>query len=127
MSALHIAEFLYHACRLWKITVQDVHVSALHREVSDCLAHMGVAHLLEHLAVDGLFSLDIVLLPDSPTRICIEVDGPYHYTVNTLQPMGHTLIRWAVVGPTCTWPLVSHLPRDRLKNCVSCMFVKKAF
>eukprot|EP00891_Asterochloris_glomerata_P000405 jgi/Astpho2/405/Aster-x0924 len=81
------------AARLWKITVQDVHVSALHREVSDCLAHMGVAHLLEHLAVDGLFSLDIVLLPDSPTRICIEVDGPYHYTVNTLQPMGHTLIR----------------------------------
>ena len=79
--------------------MQDVHVSALHREVSDCLAHMGVAHLVEHLAVDGLFSLDIVLLPDSPTRICIEVDGPYHYTVNTLQPMGHTLIRWAVAGP----------------------------
>ena len=81
--------------------MQDVHVSALHREVSDCLAHMGVAHLLEHLAVDGLFSLDIVLLPDSPTRICIEVDGPYHYTVNTLQPMGHTLIRWAVGAPSC--------------------------
>ncbi len=31
-------------------------------------------------------------------QLAMEVDGPYHFTHNTQQPMGHTLIRCAHSG-----------------------------
>ena len=45
-------------------------------------------------------------------RICIEVDGPHHFSTNTLRPSGENLARqrllrargWAVVSiPFCKW------------------------
>ena len=36
----------------------------------------------------------VVVLP----QLAMEVDGPYHFTHNTQQPMGHTLIRCAHSG-----------------------------
>lgn len=31
--------------------------------------------------------------------IAVEVDGPYHFTCNTLQPLGHTLLRCVTMLP----------------------------
>ncbi len=43
-------------------------------------------------AQDGLFSLDIAL--EGPHgRVVVEVDGPYHFAINTRHPTGATLIR----------------------------------
>ena len=47
---------------------------------------------------DGLFSLDIALRGPRG-RVAVEVDGVYHFTLNTRQPTGATLIRSA--GHAC--------------------------
>ena len=67
-------------------------VSLFHQDVSDVLSAMQVGHQVEYLAEDGLFSVDLALL-GADHKIAIEVDGPYHYTLNTHQPLGHTLLR----------------------------------
>ena len=33
-------------------------------------------------------------LPCHAQPIALEVDGPYHFTCNTLQPLGHTILRY---------------------------------
>ena len=50
---------------------------------------------------DGLFSLDIALMGPHG-RVAVEVDGPYHFTLNTRQPTGATLIR--VRAPAVSTP-----------------------
>ena len=55
---------------------------------------------------DGLFSLDIALRGPRG-RVAIEVDGPYHFTLNTRQPTGPTLIRSAADGPASALTRVS--------------------
>ena len=67
-------------------------VSMLHQDVSDVIAAMQIQHQMEYLAEDGIFSVDIALL-GSEKKVAIEVDGPYHYTLNTHQPLGHTILR----------------------------------
>ena len=67
-------------------------VSAIQRDVSNVVAALQIEHQMEYLAQDGLFSVDIAIMIGS-TNIAIEVDGPYHYTLNTHQPLGHTLLR----------------------------------
>ena len=49
------------AHRTWLASARNVRVSALHREVSRLLGERGVAHTIEHLTDDQLFSVDIAL------------------------------------------------------------------
>ena len=46
---------------------------------------MGVQHENEGVTDDCLFSVDIML---RPARVAVEVDGPFHFTANTHQPLG---------------------------------------
>ena len=80
------------ACRVWRPTAAQTLNSRFHMDVSEKLHFMGIAHEDEFLTEDGCFSIDIVVTgPNGP--VAIEVDGPYHYTINTLNPLGSTLIR----------------------------------
>lgn len=65
-----------------------------HQDVSDVIAAMQIEHQMEYLAEDGIFSVDVAVIRDEQ-KVAIEVDGPYHYTLNTHQPLGHTLLRSA--------------------------------
>lgn len=67
-------------------------VSLFQQDVSDVVAALQIEHQMEYLAQDGLFSVDVAILGEG-RNIAIEVDGPYHYTLNTHQPLGHTLMR----------------------------------
>lgn len=69
-------------------------VSMFHQDVSDVIAAMQIEHQMEYLAEDGIFSVDVAVIRDDQ-KVAIEVDGPYHYTHNTHQPLGHTLLRSA--------------------------------
>lgn len=69
-------------------------VSMFHQDVSDVIAAMQIEHQMEYLAEDGIFSVDVAVIRDEQ-KVAIEVDGPYHYTLNTHQPLGHTLLRSA--------------------------------
>lgn len=59
-----------------------------------------------------LFTLDHHLPPCTDKRIAVEVDGPFHFSVNTNSPLGQTMIRrrllravgWTVISvPYHTW------------------------
>eukprot|EP00240_Pyramimonas_obovata_P003459 CAMPEP_0118954478 /NCGR_PEP_ID=MMETSP1169-20130426/58272_1 /TAXON_ID=36882 /ORGANISM="Pyramimonas obovata, Strain CCMP722" /LENGTH=840 /DNA_ID=CAMNT_0006902109 /DNA_START=59 /DNA_END=2578 /DNA_ORIENTATION=+ len=65
--------------------LNERHVSAFQADVSNTLMAMGIEHRCEYDEEE--FSIDIALLGP---RVAIEVDGPLHYTVNTLQPVGAT-------------------------------------
>ncbi len=69
-------------------------VSMFHQDVSDVIAAMQIEHQMEYLAEDGIFSVDVAVIRDDQ-KVAVEVDGPYHYTLNTHQPLGHTLLRSA--------------------------------
>lgn len=69
-------------------------VSKLQREVSSVLRAMGVQHLMESFTQDQLFSIDIALPQE---RIAIEVDGPSHFSCNTLRPLGEMHARVALL------------------------------
>ena len=68
--------------------------SRFHMDVSEHLRRLRVAHDYEFVTEDGLFSIDIATCGPRG-QVAIEVDGPYHFTVNTQQPLGNTLIRHA--------------------------------
>ena len=82
-------------------------MSKLQRDVSNMLYDMGIDHVCEYDEEE--FALDIVLSP-LQLRVCIEVDGPVHYTTNTLRPVGATLLKrrllrclgWQVRLSSCT-------------------------
>ena len=80
------------ACRVWRASAGQTLNSRFHMDVSEKLQFMGIAHEDEFLTEDGCFSIDIVLT-GLRGPVAIEVDGPYHYTINTLNPLGSTLIR----------------------------------
>ena len=85
------------ACRVWTATALKTLNSRFHMDVSEKLHFMGVPPEDEFVTEDGAFSIDIAITgPNGP--IAVEVDGPYHFTVNTLNPMGSTLIR-SVMSP----------------------------
>ena len=54
-------------------------------QVSDAVSMLGLSHDNEYVTEDGLFSVDIAL---RGRQIALEVDGPFHFTVNTLAPTG---------------------------------------
>jgi len=62
-----------------EITRTCVTISGFQQEVSSTLSEMGVPHELEFLSDGGLYSLDIAL---KGRKICIEADGPTHYSSN---------------------------------------------
>lgn len=63
------------------------------REHLGCKNCSSTLHPPPHvMPQDGLFSLDIALMGPHG-RVAVEVDGPYHFTLNTRQPTGATLIR----------------------------------
>ena len=72
--------------------MQNPIVSSFHQEVSGVLTAMSVEHKVEHVTEDELFSVDVAIVE---ARIAIEVDGPWHYTLNTNQPLGHTILRYS--------------------------------
>lgn len=73
--------------------MRNSRVSVFQQDVSDVVAALQVEHQMEYLAQDGLFSVDVAIQRGGKS-IAIEVDGPYHYTLNTHQPLGHTLLRY---------------------------------
>jgi hypothetical protein len=68
-------------------------VSAFHLDVSDALNSLGVEHHIEFLTANDLFSVDIAIVDGGDKKIAVEVDGPYHFPVNSRTPLGHTMIR----------------------------------
>jgi hypothetical protein len=74
--------------------VQDValktRTSIMQCEVMDSLGRLGYAHEVEYVTADGFFSIDIAI---AASKIAIEIDGPSHFTANTLEPLGHTRFR----------------------------------
>ncbi|GIL54543.1 hypothetical protein Vafri_10111, partial [Volvox africanus] len=106
--------------------------------VSEALSRLGLSHTVQSPTEDGLFHIDLALEVEvrvdtrgrpirptttkntSPTststtqviRIAVEVDGPSHFTANTLQPLSPTIYRrrclenrgWVVVSvPYWLW------------------------
>lgn len=99
------------AVKCWKTMMRISRVSVFQQDVSDVVAALQIEHQMEYLAQDGLFSVDVAILSEGKS-IAIEVDGPFHYTLNTHQPLGHTLLRrrlltamgWTVVSvPYFDW------------------------
>ncbi|KAK9842858.1 hypothetical protein WJX74_003528 [Apatococcus lobatus] len=100
---------LERAHEMWKKSATHVRVSFLHRDVSRVLTMLGHEHFIEQMTEDRLFSMDISLARE---KVCIEVDGPHHFSANTLRPSGENLARqrllrargWAVVSiPFFKW------------------------
>jgi hypothetical protein len=62
--------------------------------VSRALTTLGVPHEVEKLTDNGYFRIDIYL--ESPRGpVALEVDGPSHFTVNTLRPLGAAVLRFS--------------------------------
>ena len=82
---------------------QKVTVSKSQRQVGESLRRLGISHELEYTTADGLFSIDLAIVDRC---IAIEVDGPSHLTVNTLEPLGHTRLRDRLLS-AMGWQVVS--------------------
>ena len=80
-----------------------VTVSNAQRQVGESLHRLGVAHELEYITADGLFSIDLAVVD---RRIALEFDGPSHFTRNTLEPLGHTRLRDRLLS-AMGWHVVS--------------------
>jgi hypothetical protein len=91
------------AVRAHREKARKVSVSNGHREVGDALQRIGVAHELEHITADGLFSIDLAIVD---RRVALEFDGPSHFTRNTLEPLGHTRLRDRLLS-AMGWQVVS--------------------
>jgi hypothetical protein len=76
------------------------------REVGESLHRLGISYEVEYIAADGLPSIDLAIVG---RRIALELDGPSHFTTNTLEPLGHIRMRgrllsamgWHVVSIPC--------------------------
>jgi hypothetical protein len=81
------AAILQIAVTAYKEQARTVTVSTGQRGVGESLCRLGIAHELEYVTADGLFSIDLAIVD---RRIALEFDGPFHFTTNTLEPFGHT-------------------------------------
>jgi hypothetical protein len=91
------------AVRAKRENARKVTVSNGQRQVGESLHRLGVAHELEHITADGLFSIDLAIVD---RRIALEFDGPSHFTRNTLEPLGHTRLRDRLLS-AMGWQVVS--------------------
>ncbi len=89
--------------RAHRENARKVAVSNGQRQVGESLHRLGVAHELEHITADGLFSIDLAIVD---RRIALEFDGPSHFTRNTLEPLGHTRLRDRLLS-AMGWQVVS--------------------
>ncbi|GMH36854.1 hypothetical protein BSKO_04727 [Bryopsis sp. KO-2023] len=82
-----------HAEKKWEeeVVVPTPKVSLFHIEVLEALRGLGVECEVEF--IDG-YSIDIAMVE---ARIAIEVDGPSHFTSNSLKPLGGTLLKRRVL------------------------------
>ena len=96
-SVLHVA------VRAKRENSRKATVSNGQRQVGESLHRLGVAHELEHITADGLFSIDLAIVD---RRIALEFDGPSHFTRNTLEPLGHTRLRDRLLS-AMGWQVVS--------------------
>jgi len=82
------------AFNMWRSMQSNHNISGFQYEVSYVLDRLQIPHQHEFLSHNGLFSVDIaVIIPHKNLQIAIEVDGPTHFTVNTQEPKGKTLLR----------------------------------
>ena len=70
---------------MWEDLTLKSTVSDLQVKVSSTLKAMGVSHELEAKTQDSLFSVDIML---RGPRVVLEVEGPWHYTINSNHKLG---------------------------------------
>ena len=91
------------AVQAYRDKAQKVTVSKSQRQVGESLRRLGISHELEYTTADGLFSIDLAVVD---RRIAIEFDGPSHFTVNTLEPLGHTRLRDRLLS-AMGWHVVS--------------------
>ena len=95
----------------------NVQGSSNHRDVCKCLTSLGRSYTSEDCSSG--YAVDIAI-PES--RIAIEVDGPTHFTRNTLMPLGATAMKhrhlrklgWKVLSVSyATW----YELEDRAEKC----------
>ena len=91
------------AVQAYRNEAQKVTVSKSQQQVGESLRRLGISHELEYTTADGLFSIDLAVVD---RRIAIEFDGPSHFTVNTLEPLGHTRLRDRLLS-AMGWHVVS--------------------
>ena len=68
-------------------------LSRFHHQVSACLGRLGVHHDCEVYTQNGYLSVDILLEGAGGSKVVVEVDGPSHFSSNTLKTNGSTLTR----------------------------------
>lgn len=114
-------ELLYVRCSVWRRLQESYTTSEFQRDVSDRLSELGIDHVEEYVTEQGLFRIDIAFSGPENMRVAMEVDGPYHFTRNTRQPLGSTLLRQATAAPEPK-ALSEHNEKgmDRRPGCSSC-------
>jgi hypothetical protein len=60
--------------------------------VGEAMNKLGVQYVEEYSAENGIFRVDFALV-GARKKVAIEADGPFHFTCNTRQPLGHTILR----------------------------------
>ena len=105
------------------IVTKDSILSRFHGQVSSSLSRLEIAHDVEQLTWNDYMSVDILM----PGNLVIEVDGPSHYSLNTLRMNGSTLARnkllkhWSysvVCIPYFGWPSDQKAQDQFLKGIV---------
>eukprot|EP00241_Pyramimonas_parkeae_P022455 CAMPEP_0114311930 /NCGR_PEP_ID=MMETSP0059-20121206/20120_1 /TAXON_ID=36894 /ORGANISM="Pyramimonas parkeae, Strain CCMP726" /LENGTH=199 /DNA_ID=CAMNT_0001436203 /DNA_START=142 /DNA_END=738 /DNA_ORIENTATION=+ len=84
-------ELVAHCVGVIDAFVDEPIPTTFHVKVSEALQGLGIRHENEVKDVVGRRYLDIVLI-DFP-KVCIQVDGPIHFTCNTRANMGPTRAR----------------------------------
>ncbi len=97
------ASMLQVAVQAFRDEAQKVTVSKSQQQVGESLRRLGIPHELEYITADGMFSIDLAIVD---RRIAIEYDGPSHFSVNTLEPLGHTRLRNRLLS-AMGWRVVS--------------------
>lgn len=62
--------------------------TGFHNEVADIVKGLGLECEIEYC---DHYSIDVALVKE---KIAIEVDGPAHFALNTLRPLGRTILKW---------------------------------
>ncbi|GAB4823221.1 hypothetical protein N2152v2_010267 [Parachlorella kessleri] len=92
--------------RAGALRVVETRLSEFHLSVSGNLALLGVEQEVEHLTGGDLLSVDIAVHGPTGARIAVEVDGPFHYAINTMRALGPTIGRRRILR-SAGWRVVS--------------------
>ena len=85
------------AVKTYREEARKVTVSNGQREVGESLRRLGIAHELECITADGLFSIDLAIVD---RRVALEFDGPSHFTRNI---WSHSATPACVIGCCRQW------------------------